>query len=736
VEAEELMADTKQRTRVSGLTHPDLPRQLSGTALVAGVLAVGLVALVIALLTGGGSPQPVVAGLPSSGAGTGWALPISRLLTDTAGIFTVGLLLAAALLLPTKNGRLTRSSVRLTAWASNVSVAWVVAAVAQIVLTLSDELGEPVSSALAPAELRSFVTQITQGRALLAQGLLAVVVAMTCRLLVTPSGSAVLMLVALTGMIVPAVSGHSGASSQHEVAVSSLMIHLVAASLWVGGLAGLVAVAFLDRRLLAVAVPRFSSLALWCFVALAASGAANAWIRLRAPLDLLTTGYGRLVLAKILLLGALGYAGWWHRRHSIPQLTGPRRSAAFVRLAAAELAVMFVAIGVAVALSRTPTPVLNPADLTGSSPARIVLGFDLPPAPAPLRLLLTQVRPDALFLGVVLLLAALYVVGLRRLHQRGDRWPLGRSVAWFSGLVLLTWATSGGLGTYSWVLFSAHMIQHMVLAMLVPVLFVLAAPTTLALRVLPARRGDPGPREWLVAVLGSRLVGFLSNPLIAAPIFVASFYALYFTSLFGTLMGSHWGHVAMQTHFLVSGYLFFWSLIGIDPGPRRLPFLGRLAVHLVVMPLHAFFNIAILSTTTLLAGDYFRSLHRPYLTDLLGDQHLGAGIGWAMGELPMLMVVVAIGVQWMRSDERDAARFDRQADRAAEAAAVSAATGAGSASATGAGGGTGGGTGGGAAAGPEDELAAYNRRLARLAQRDARDRESGLGTGRRPGGDS
>jgi cytochrome c oxidase assembly factor CtaG len=275
--------------------------------------------------------------------------------------------------------------------------------------------------------------------------------------------------------------------------------------------------------------------------------------------------------------------------------------------------------------------------------------------------------------------------------------------------VLLTWATSGGLGTYSRVLFSAHMVQHMVLAMVVPVLLVLAAPTTLALRVLPARRDDPGPREWLVAVLQSRVVGFFSNPLVAGPIFVAGFYGLYFTSLFGILMGSHWGHILMQTHFLLSGYLFFWSLIGIDPGPRRLPFPGRLGVHLVVMPMHAFFNIAILSTTALLAGDYFRSLHRPYLTDLLADQHLGAGIGWALGELPMLMVVVAIGVQWMRSDEREAARFDRQGDRAAAAALEEGSTGV---------------LAGEDDAGPEDELAAYNRRLALLAQRDERQRQA------------
>jgi cytochrome c oxidase assembly factor CtaG len=685
------MADTKDRlrVRVRGLTQPDLPTGLTGLRLTCIVIAIGVAALVVALLAGGGSPQAAIPGLPSSGAGTGWALPVSRLLTDSAGLLTVGLLLTAALLLPSKEGRLAGVSIRLTTWATFVAGAWVLVDCAQIVLTLSDEIGESVGSAMNPSVLRSFVTQISQGQALLAQATAAAVVAISCRFLLTTSGTAVTMLIALAAVLVPALTGHSGASSAHEIAVSSLMIHLLAASLWVGGLAGVVAVSFLDRRLLRHAVPRFSTLALWCFVTLALSGIANAWIRLLSPLDLLTTGYGRLVLAKSLLLVALGFAGWWHRRVTIPQLIGPRQVGPFVRLAVAELSVMFIAVGIAVALSRTPTPVIPPEDLTGASPARIVLGFDLPPAPTPLRLMVTEVRPDALFLGVALFMAALYGVGLRRLHQRGDSWPVGRSIAWFSGVVLLMWSTSGGIGTYSRVLFSAHMIQHMVLAMLVPVLLVLAAPSTLALRVLPARRGEPGPREWLVAVLHSRVVGFFSHPLVAAPIFVGSFYGLYFTSLFGTLMSSHWGHIAMQSHFLLAGYLFFWGLIGIDPGPRRLPYIGRLFVHLVVMPLHAFFNIAILSTTTVLAGEYFRSLNRPYLTDLLADQHLGAGIGWAMGELPMLMVVVAIGVQWMRSDEREAGRFDRRADRAA----------AGDPDA-------------------EDELGIYNRRLQNLHARD------------------
>ncbi len=370
------------------------------------------------------------------------------------------------------------------------------------------------------------------------------------------------------------------------------------------------------------------------------------------------------MLAKVILLGALGYAGWVHRRRTIPALLGPRRTRAFVRLAAVELGLMTAAVSVAVALSRTPTPVVI-ADLTNVTPARSILGFDLPPYPTWTRLIVTEVRPDGVFLAIALLGAAMYFTGLRRLAARGDRWPVGRSVSWFLGLVLLTWATSGGIGTYAHVLFSAHMVQHMLLVMVVPVLLVMGAPTTLALRVLPAHRVDRGPREWLLAVLGSWPVRILTNPLVATALFIGSFYALYFTSIFQQAMANHWGHVAMNLHFLLAGYLFFWVLIGIDPGPRRIPYPARLLLLVVAMPFHAFFNIAILSSSSVLGGAYFSSLQRTYYTDLLADQRLGASIGWAMGEIPLILVVVVLTVQWIRSDERDARRFDRQADRAA-----------------------------------------------------------------------
>jgi cytochrome c oxidase assembly factor CtaG len=151
---------------------------------------------------------------------------------------------------------------------------------------------------------------------------------------------------------------------------------------------------------------------------------------------------------------------------------------------------------------------------------------------------------------------------------------------------------------------------------------------------------------------------------VALALWVGSLYGLYFTPVFSTLMGTHLGHVTMQLHFLAVGSLFFWVLIGVDPNPQRWHPLARMGLLLAAMPFHAFFSIAIMSTSTVLDAAYFRALDRPYSVDLLADQHLGGGIGWALSEVPVLLVAAAIFVQWARADHREATRLDRTADRA------------------------------------------------------------------------
>jgi putative copper resistance protein D len=205
----------------------------------------------------------------------------------------------------------------------------------------------------------------------------------------------------------------------------------------------------------------------------------------------------------------------------------------------------------------------------------------------------------------------------------------------------------------------------MMLSMLVPVLLVLGAPVTLALRALPAagRADPPGPREWLLAGLHSRLSRLLTNPIVATVIFVAGFYGLYLGGLFSAAVSSHAAHMAMNLHFLFSGYLFYWVVIGIDPTPRPIPQLAKVGMVFATLPLHAFFGVVLMGMQTVLGETFYRSLQLSWHPDLLGDQHLGGGIAWAAGEGPLVLVMIALLIQWRRSDQRTAKRLDRAADR-------------------------------------------------------------------------
>jgi putative copper resistance protein D len=416
---------------------------------------------------------------------------------------------------------------------------------------------------------------------------------------------------------------------------------------------------------------------------MALSGVVNALVRV-SPSDLLDSRYGWLVMGKVAALGTLGVIGWQQRRRGVAALAAdPEARGPLIRLALIEAVVFGLTFGIAVALGRTPPPpplVYNP-----SIPA-IEIGYDFAGPPTLTRVLFDW-RFDLIFGTAAIVFALVYLAGVRRLRRRGDAWPTGRIVAWLCGCAVLLFATSSGVGRYMPAMFSMHMAAHMLLSMLTPVLLVLGAPVTLALRALPAAGRDdpPGPREWILAAVHSRVSRILTNPVVATALFVAGFYGLYFGGIFDAAAGSHAAHIAMNLHFLLTGYLFYWVVIGVDPTPRPIPSLGKLAMVFASLPLHAFFGVALMSTNTVLAGSFYESLKLYWHDDLIGDQRLGGGIAWAAGEVPLVLVLMALLIQWRRSDQRTATRLDRAADRDDDA-----------------------------------DLAAYNAMLAELARRDSR----------------
>ncbi|NCX05288.1 MAG: hypothetical protein EBW68_05845, partial [Actinobacteria bacterium] len=444
----------------------------------------------------------------------------------------------------------------------------------------------------------------------------------------------VLLLLAFIGLVAPIFQSHAASSGSHGLAIGSLVIHVVGLSLWVGGI---ISLALLDPEDRAIAVPRFSQLALWSVIAVVGSGVVNAWARLDFK-EAWSSAYAYVVIAKSIATVILIIIGYLHRKNLA------RRDSivwkAYSSLVIAEVFIMVTAVAMGAWLSSNQAPIRSTRPKF--DPAIAVSGIATPPAPTWSRIFFSY-EPDALMIGLLITATALYIKGVVVLTRRGDKWPVGRTVAFASGIAAIDFATSGGLGLYAHFAFSYHMTAHMFLGMIAPIGIVLGAPITLALRTLPQGRNstERGVRGSLISALHSRLGRFYTNPLIALAIFDGSLFALYFTSLFGGMMQSHVGHFFMNFHFILAGTLFFYVVVGIDPNPRKIPHLVRMVILLAAMSIHAFFSVALMSSTTLIDQGYFASLKTPWLLDLLADQNKGGAIGWAMGEIPILLALVA-----------------------------------------------------------------------------------------------
>ena len=628
---------------------------LFGVAVLAGAVAAGLGGLSLA-------DALTATGLPDPGPVTTYGLPFVRATGEVAAAVAVGsVLLAAFLVPPQSNGVLDAAGYRALRAGTLASGVWTVCAVLLVPLTVSDITGQPLTSRLSPAEIWSVASLVETAGTWRWTALFAAIVTVVSIPVLRWSPTPLLFAASVFTLVPLALSGHSSAGGSHDLATNSLLIHLVAGAVWAGGLLALWALAFRGGAHTDLAARRFSAIALCCFVAMGFSGVINAFVRIR-PADLLHTNYGLLIVGKVTALVVLGVLGSLQRRRSVRALsTDPGNRRPLIQLALVESLVFGLTFGIAVALGRTPPP---PPPVFNPSVTAVELGYDLAGPPTVARILFDW-RFDLIFGTAALLFAAVYVAGVIRLRRRGDGWPIGRTVAWLCGCAVLLFATSSGLGRYMPAMFSMHMGAHMLLSMLSPVLLVLGAPVTLALRALPTagRAGPPGPREWLLAALHSKVSQILTNPFVATALFVGGFYGLYFGGIFDAVAGVHAAHVAMNLHFLLTGYLFYWVVIGIDPTPRPIPSLAKLGMVFGSLPLHAFFGVVLMGTQTVMAEGFYKSLQLYWHTDLLADQRLGGGIAWSAGEVPLVLVMLALLIQWRRSDNRTATRLDRAADR-------------------------------------------------------------------------
>ena len=609
-------------------------------------------------------------------------LTVFKFTSITSSFLLVGALLAITFLTLDINGKVAQTNFELRKLAAISSLIWMFSNIAFIVLTLANILNSSISDVLQTNILRSFLTQVPLGQYLFVQLLLSILISIIIPRFNSIGTGTFLLLATLLAIVIPVFQSHSASGGSHLMAIGSLAIHVIALALWVGGV---FALAFLAPDTRAVAVPRFSVLALWAAIAVVVSGSVNAFIRLNFK-EAWSSNYTNLVLAKVFLTTGLIAIGYLHRKNlkNLTEIKGSR----FIKLVLAEVVIMVFTLVIGSRLASSQPPERESG--LAVDRALSIVGIKTPQPPTLSRLLFGY-EPDALMIGLLVLAVALYIKGVMVLTKRGDKWPVGRTISFAIGISTVDFATSGGLGLYAHFSFSWHMIAHMTLGMIAPIAIVLSAPITLALRTLPQGRNseERGVRGTLLSALHSRYSSIIVNPVGALVIFDGSLFLLYFTSLFGTLMNTHAGHLFMNIHFLLAGFLFFHVIIGIDPNPKRPPFLVRIVTLLAAMSIHAFFSVALMSSSTLIDSGYFGSLQVPWVGDLLADQNKGGAIGWAMGEIPILIALVATFIMWTRDDAREARRIDRSAERMA-------------------------------AMGQPDELAQYNNYLQELADRERR----------------
>jgi putative copper resistance protein D len=557
------------------------------------------------------------------------------------------------------------------------SLIWALSAVALVPIDAADGNGVSISKLATPGALPYLVSAIYLPAAWIVTAAIAFIIFTASHFVTSWPATMSLLGLGTVGVLAPVVVGQILVGPNHDFGGDAGIIGTTIMTAWLGCSVVMLWRLSRNRRVSTTTLRRYGLLS---SIALITGLGAEVILALfkvdGTPLFRNVTGY-LICVDFALFLGWGIVALFWYRNYR-RGVSAPK--AVYFRLAWVTSVLISLWVAVSVVMTRIP-----PAQyFVPTSISQLFLGYDISKAPTLLVLFFTGWRINILFAVLSALGITFYLAGVARLRRRGDAWPKGRTAAWVLGWVIVFVTTSSGLGVYSGARFSLHMILHMSLNMFAPVLLVLGGAVTLALRATrPAGPDQPnGPHEWITAMLHWNGARPYTNPIVVFLVFVGSYYVLYFTDLFDQAMRYHWAHQLMNVHFLVIGYLFYGLVIGVDRPPRPLPSLAKLGIVFAAMPFHAFFGVIVMTSDTVIANTYYQYLDPPWMGSLKSDQYLGGGIAWAAGELPLIIVILALVVQWSRQDRKASIRKDRHLD-----------------------------------SGMDDSFDAYNEMLARLAAR-------------------
>lgn len=644
------------------------------------LLAIGLTlgaALSVAAAASGisSAQRPLPGGLTADGP-TALVALLGQAVAFVAGGATLGLLAAQVVFAPLTDDETPRPpDDRLRRWLVRSAQVWFAASVLMTFANPSFVEGVRIGDALRPDAWWNFVTATTSDLAWVASMLVSlgvVVVGLWGR---TTSAFAVAWGAGALVAVFVAVSGSISVGLNHDWATDAVGLATLALVLLISGAVGALVVT-LTYGPSDDALRRYHRWVpvLWAVV-LVGYGV-GAWQQLAgtSPFD---TVYGMPVVAGSGLL-VLFAASWLWRQ------IGERGRDGSWRRAAASLTgdVVLLILGltaITVAAYLFPPRYRVPQTIQVN-----YLGYEMD-TPATIARIVGFGRVNLLWLTLSALALGLYAWGVIRLRRRGERWPISRPLFWAAGWGLTLYLAVSGLWEYSTAVFSWHMLVHMTVNMMIPVLLVLGAPLTLM--TVAARPRLPGELVGAAAIVDAlqtnRLVRFLLSPAVVWVNYVGSLFGVYYTGVFPWLMKYHWGHQLMLLYFLLAGYLFFAPLVGPDRHPWHLPYIIRFALLMSIMPFHAIFAVGIMQSKTLLGGQFYQSIDLSWVGDLLKDQNIAGQVTWFTGEGPALVAVLMMAVQWFRTDTAQA--------EAADVLAVG---------------------------GTADELDAYNDMLAQLAERD------------------
>lgn len=591
-----------------------------------------VIAVAIALMIGGGA-APRFSNDP--GALVRWGLPFAKLLVNLCGAVMVGTLVLALYGLNTG----TRPFNLALDVASTGAAVLTVASGTVAFLTFLSSFNPQVNlGSEFGAQLGRFLLDTELGRAWLITTILAASVTILTFAVRGHGPVIITTVLALISLVPMATQGHSGDLANHDAAVMSLILHVISAAVWLGGLTMLVIVRpVVPQTSLADLLKRYSTLALAAFVVVAVSGYARALTAIGRWEDL-TSPYGLILLTKVFALLAMGALGVLYRRRLIAKASVG--GGAFWMFVCVELAFMGIASGAAAALARTAAPG-ELQTVTRTTAAEILNEAPLPPE-LTLERWLTAWNPDLLWVLLTAFGLFFYIAGVRRIRRQHKSWPARRTVSWIAAMGVLFWVTSGPIAVYDDYLMSVRLLSLCLLILAIPLLLVGGAPLTLAINTVHPRNDDTqGVREWLLQVAKSPVKRLALHPVFTAALFAGSLWLIHYTDLLRWTLYDPLGYEWFVTHSLVVGCLFVVSLRSGDSMPHLSSkwFVSTLVALILTSTLFAVITI---TRSDLMVSEWFGAMGRTWGLTPVQDQALGGGLVLSIGAMLAILAIAVI----------------------------------------------------------------------------------------------